>query len=574
MNASNCKLLFFLFVSIAFVFPNDGFCQTKTKTKEHQEFYNYIKWSENYGSQKQFDSANKYVERAIRYVSNGDTPDLLAIAHINKATILFWQARPNDAKPYLESNILTNQISDSIKIKTRLLYSRILTYQQSYKESLRHSIEAETILSSYKSLKKEDSLMFVHTYINIAIIHKLLGNFDTSITMYNKAIAYCNDPECKSTITYYKASVYNQDKQIDKAIARVKDALKIAQENSLQLYIPTYYLALSEYQLKLKNGDSTVYYAQQGLRNNMDCHIDGLNNVMGEGYIISKKYEKAIPFFEKALKAKNIEIDQAIVHKNLSDAYAKLGHYQKAIKENEIYLHLKDSLDALRMQQEVFEITERYESDKKQLEIEALSAKDNYNKEIIKEQKNRLTLITISLLVVTILMGLVWRLYIRQKKQDELLYQKNVQLAKKLKTLEIHTLANNTEWKREKEATTIQADKKQELLDSITLLISKNFYLDKEMSLSNMSKLMDTNTSYLSKLINESHGKSFANFLNELRISYTLKCLEADSTYRNLTIEYIADKSGFSSNSAFYKAFKKYTGLTPSYYIKRKIELV
>jgi len=76
----------------------------------------------------------------------------------------------------------------------------------------------------------------------------------------------------------------------------------------------------------------------------------------------------------------------------------------------------------------------------------------------------------------------------------------------------------------------------------------------------------------LSKIINEDYDKSFTNFINDLRISYTLKKLESSPEYRKLTIEHIGEKAGFSSSNAFYRAFKKHTGLTPSYYIKKRLQ--
>lgn len=87
-----------------------------------------------------------------------------------------------------------------------------------------------------------------------------------------------------------------------------------------------------------------------------------------------------------------------------------------------------------------------------------------------------------------------------------------------------------------------------------------------------MATLLETNTTYLSNTINGYYQKKFNDFVNEHRTNYVLNRLESDLNFRNYTVEHIADLSGFSSTSAFYTAFKKNTGLTPSYYIKRKLE--
>jgi len=67
----------------------------------------------------------------------------------------------------------------------------------------------------------------------------------------------------------------------------------------------------------------------------------------------------------------------------------------------------------------------------------------------------------------------------------------------------------------------------------------------------------------LSQVINENIGKSFFDFVNEYRVRETKKAL-ADSRSEQFSILGIAMDAGFNSKSAFYTAFKKYTGMTPS----------
>jgi len=44
--------------------------------------------------------------------------------------------------------------------------------------------------------------------------------------------------------------------------------------------------------------------------------------------------------------------------------------------------------------------------------------------------------------------------------------------------------------------------------------------------------------------------------------------LLSDSENLTLTIEHIGNKAGFKSKPSFYNAFKKITGVTPSFYLK------
>jgi AraC-like DNA-binding protein len=67
--------------------------------------------------------------------------------------------------------------------------------------------------------------------------------------------------------------------------------------------------------------------------------------------------------------------------------------------------------------------------------------------------------------------------------------------------------------------------------------------------------------------LNEHLNKSFTDFINELRIEVSKEYLV---TKGNLTIESIGYESGFNSKSTFFKAFKKFTGITPLQYQKTK----
>ncbi len=88
------------------------------------------------------------------------------------------------------------------------------------------------------------------------------------------------------------------------------------------------------------------------------------------------------------------------------------------------------------------------------------------------------------------------------------------------------------------------------------------------MTLQKLAKRFKTNHTYLSKIINIYEGKSFNAFINELRISYTIKRLQTDAVFRKYTIDAIAEESGFSNTRTFSRAFQRKTNLNPSYFIK------
>ncbi len=95
---------------------------------------------------------------------------------------------------------------------------------------------------------------------------------------------------------------------------------------------------------------------------------------------------------------------------------------------------------------------------------------------------------------------------------------------------------------------------------------SKQF-TKQDMSLALLAANFDTNTKYLSEVINTHKGKNFNSYINELRINYIIDKLKNNRTYLQYKISYLAEESGFSSHSSFATVFKAVTGIPPTVFI-------
>ncbi len=107
---------------------------------------------------------------------------------------------------------------------------------------------------------------------------------------------------------------------------------------------------------------------------------------------------------------------------------------------------------------------------------------------------------------------------------------------------------------------------KEELLTSLLLLMKEREpFVDAKLKLDDVSDMLNTNTKYLSQVINERFGKNFHAFLNDYRCSKVI-ALFHDPDYEEYSLEGIASTCGFNSRSSFVASFKKYTGKLPSEY--------
>lgn len=94
-------------------------------------------------------------------------------------------------------------------------------------------------------------------------------------------------------------------------------------------------------------------------------------------------------------------------------------------------------------------------------------------------------------------------------------------------------------------------------------------FLNGGVSLQSVAKQFNTNSSYLSKVVNLYKDKNFSQYLNDLRIDYAVKELTGNSKFRRYTIKAIAQDVGFGNSQSFSKAFHSKTGLQPSYFIRK-----
>jgi len=93
-------------------------------------------------------------------------------------------------------------------------------------------------------------------------------------------------------------------------------------------------------------------------------------------------------------------------------------------------------------------------------------------------------------------------------------------------------------------------------------------YRETSLTLTMLSNMLDAFPHHLSQVINEKLGKSFFDFVNEYRVQETKKALASPESSR-FSVLGIALDAGFNSKSAFYTAFKKHTGMTPTQFKDR-----
>ncbi len=95
------------------------------------------------------------------------------------------------------------------------------------------------------------------------------------------------------------------------------------------------------------------------------------------------------------------------------------------------------------------------------------------------------------------------------------------------------------------------------------LMLTQKVYLDANLAMPKLAKMLAWSTPKLSQLLNDNLQKTFNDYINGYRIEYAKALLiSADA----MKMEDLAERAGFNSLSTFYAVFKKHTQLTPAKY--------
>lgn len=104
-------------------------------------------------------------------------------------------------------------------------------------------------------------------------------------------------------------------------------------------------------------------------------------------------------------------------------------------------------------------------------------------------------------------------------------------------------------------------------VELMNYLLTKKPYLRPDFKVHDICVDLNIPRHHVQEIINHSLKTNFADLKNKLRIEYTKELLMLNSS-KNISFEGIGQKAGFTSNSNFYKIFRKTTGLTPSQWVK------
>jgi len=279
------------------------------------------------------------------------------------------------------------------------------------------------------SLKLDDKLKNTKykysSYVNIANVYAEQFNSEKAIEYYKKAevIAVSNKDSARIANVYKNlATVFLDISNPDEAIRYSLKALSLSNGKG---YISTIYLNIAiAYEDKGDYNNALVYNlkafkaAQKSKRRISLARTTGN---LASNYYYLKQYEKGIPFAKQSLAiSSDIQAtrEKMLAYQYLSDLYKGTHNYKKAFEYQDLKTTLKDSIFNIRKTEKINEISTKYETEKKDLEI-ANKALEVASLEKA-ARRNKIYLITTALLLflLVLVVVLVYRQRLMKSKYE------------------------------------------------------------------------------------------------------------------------------------------------------------
>lgn len=271
-----------------------------------------------------------------------------------------------------------------------------------------------------------------------------------------------------------------------------------------------------------------------------------------------KEYLAATEVLKKALE--KTETADFLIIKNRIDA--RLAKNYLFLKENNKHKEYQKKYED---SQTIIE-ENRNEAIRNIMKLNQGVRNQNYNSYISKKQEQTYIYLGIAVLFISTILFLIY-----QEKQKRKTLEKQVLFFKNQKTL--FTQKENKSVEPEKISTKktlhIPKEKENDLLQKLNDFEESKQFLANNISLALLAAQLETNTKYLSEVINKFKGKNFTTYINELKINHIAHLISSDITYRQYKISYLAEYSGFASHSTFTVVFKSVTGMSPNDYIQQ-----
>ncbi|WP_062057801.1 tetratricopeptide repeat-containing sensor histidine kinase [Aquimarina longa] len=375
---------------------------------------------------KNLDSSLFYSDKAIQLSKLIINDTLISKSNLQKSSVLIYKKKFSEADSLLQYN-LTKKLPKHIEGQTWHNIGTIQYYKQNFKKALGIYIKASKILEQVK-----ESTQLVDTYSNIATINASLKNFANAEKYLERALSISSDSNkaARLKILVNLSIIYHEQKLFKKYISSISKAEKLAEKYNSKNALSIIYTNQSKYYSDTgDNYDYAIEYGKKAIAIKKELkRIQNLyftyNNV-GYSYLKKEEYKKAIVYLDSALHNAQ-PTAKPIIYNNLKDAYSGLKNYKSAVHYANLKDQIKDSITSAQQKEKVAELTEKFESEKKQQQINILDTKNELQAFTIQQQNYLLVVLAVFVILFLILGYFGFKNYKTKQQLNTLLLQQKL----------------------------------------------------------------------------------------------------------------------------------------------------
>lgn len=330
---------------------------------------------------------------------------------------------------------------------------------------------------NFKSLKLSEKIgdkSVGYTHLNIGFNYHKERNLEKSLEHHFIALSIFQESGNKRHIALALKNIGDDyfDHNLDSAVRYYNKAYLIYQELNDLESISRYFMimgniyrkqnnnvaAASNYQKAIEifpvEGSSKLLFAIYSNIIDQNLYLVDSTNI-NKSKLLSETINYAKIMNEIALKLGSY-IMETRSYEKLYKVYAKIGNLKKAIKYAEQYIIAKDSLFSEQKQKTITELQTKYETEKKELEIDLLNSEKNLisnklsqSNELRKNQRTFIYLLIGGFIVVCIFIIIIYRFYLQKRKANSKLTTQNTIISKQKEEKEVllkeihHRVKNN-----------------------------------------------------------------------------------------------------------------------------------
>lgn len=427
-------------------------------------------------------------------------------------------------------------------------------------------ISMDKALKLAEELNNPNNIFFVYSYLGY--FYYQLSDFSTAEKYMLKAYPIAEEEENFDALSALLVSLSGTaigQKKYDEAVEHCRKALKIDLEQMKSESKLTYiynnqaeaFYHKGDYSKALQSAHKSLQY---GEKQKDTTQIMVTCGILSETYTAQRNYTEALRFSKRALdNMNNPNADwskKEVLYKNMANLYKLSGNYAQALEFANLHSSAKDSLQARERFNAIHELKTKYETEKKDIDLETASLN-------LKIQKR--TTKSLIALCITLFGVFSFIYYIQRKKLQA---QRAIVLQnQKLSELTAKTLAPNcgNDYSENGNGNGLSEEKTNDLLRQLrTCMEDEKMYKNPTLTIDMLADAIQSNRSYLSIVINTRMKKGFVEYVNYYRVQEAKRLLQ----HTDDKVAHIYAEAGFGSAQSFYAIFKNSEKLTPAEYRK------